>query len=1037
MRLPNCYPVSDPRSIQTVTRKLPSLLILTLIALLWVTPTWADDPLVEIGQTTWEPDAPLCAPERCSTGSPDQVQTTLRLDKLDAAVVAIKVEVWWVWEGRPDQQQPNEHFQATFQTDEGTQMITCPDFGDAGTPPQLCGDTEMYPHHTPYLAVTLTHGDVGQCAGRRCPSSGSVRAKVVVTWYTEAIAGSVTARKLDEQGNPWSGVTIELHRGGQLVQRRVSDSAGLARFSNLPLGDYTLREIPLPDSVPLGPTQFDFTLTATAPHFEAAFQNSHVPHCTGVEVDYSAGRLIVQATHTSHYRLVDSRQHPVSDSQPDPSFNIRSLLVGETYQIQVRNSISDWITSPTCAFRLTSQTDLHAQITCQGAIFSGQVAETASLSYTTSDGEQGTQPVEDAFTVTVPWNPASTGQPGRQSVWATANLTRGGQMLARAEARRDDLVCLQATTCALETVSDAAGQTWYWPYPIHDATQQIHLTYRWRAESNFGFGASALAGDKLPITVAFPDKPGHYWVQFEINIDGQWLAGDHCWVDYQVESPPLAQSQGQDFIGAVAFGTFTPQIEPGKEYFDGTRSLMFNAEYLTSAGQADLVFRFNGQEVDDTTLSLFNQGSFRQLESEASRTVTQLEDGVTKLIAYRYGQEQARIFQTNQGDHSRWIHPLDQPFEHKYDFALELHGPAQTTDLLVYQTHQQPVTYDDNGVALVNLTYTEPGLVALYQTTDGLTPAHWTTVDAFTPAQPTRYSFSETGLYHYRLLDPTGQVVAGPAAHPTLEAQPGQTLSAQLAYPQTSLFVGLYDEMQFQHPDFWTMPIDARAEHDHEFHLDYQRDANGDLVIEALYLLNATTSVAQQFPYGRHDGLLPGLNLIGIPDVSMVAYCARPGYHEVVYWGGWENESYYLPTRSWVYDAEAAQEWSLQQQQDCLDAAQRVNQELARQGLRTDHTHRHHGERSQGYQLIQHNAWSPYNLVGLRPPHIGRFLKPGTVLRYTHTPEESLFWGWDLTQGTLQDGLTQTALQDYITHLGPVHYIDHTGSQPADALNRW
>ncbi len=213
-------------------------------------------------------------------------------------------------------------------------------------------------------------------------------------------------------------------------------------------------------------------------------------------------------------------------------------------------------------------------------------------------------------------------------------------------------------------------------------------------------------------------------------------------------------------------------------------------------------------------------------------------------------------------------------------------------------------------------------------------------------------------------------------------------------------------------------------------------DIRGDIVVEALYLLNATTSVAQQFPYGRHDGALPGVTIVGIPDVSLVAFCGRPGVHEVVYWGGWENEAYHLPQRDLIFDQELYDEWTADQHGDCLDAAQRVNMELARQGLRTDHTFRHHGMQSQGYQMSQAYSWSPYNLVGMRPPHLGRFLKPGTILPYYQAPEDLLFWGWDLEKEGLADGIGAAELQRYVDSLGPVEYIDQTGIHPPEALGR-
>ncbi|NIN94537.1 MAG: hypothetical protein GTN93_05840, partial [Anaerolineae bacterium] len=74
--------------------------------------------------------------------------------------------------------------------------------------------------------------------------------------------------------------------------------------------------------------------------------------------------------------------------------------------------------------------------------------------------------------------------------------------------------------------------------------------------------------------------------------------------------------------------------------------MMYNVEYVTDTGQGDVVFRFNGQEISSITSSVFNPGTFRQIESVDGRAVTAFNEGTTKLIAYQYGAEQARIFQT-------------------------------------------------------------------------------------------------------------------------------------------------------------------------------------------------------------------------------------------------------------------------------------------------------------------------------------------------------------------------------------------------------
>ena len=507
-------------------------------------------------------------------------------------------------------------------------------------------------------------------------------------------------------------------------------------------------------------------------------------------------------------------------------------------------------------------------------------------------------------------------------------------------------------------------------------------------------------------------------------------------------------SQYQSFIGPVTAMVSNPTREPGKEYFDGPRSVMYNVEYPDETGRAEIVFRFNGQELSGIVSSLFNNGGFRQVESQADgRAITTLDPGVTKLIGYRFEVERTRIFHTRSAD-MRWIHPLDQPFEYKPHFQLELHGPPAGEDWLIYGDYTQTVRYDTAGVTTVDLTYRQPGPVAIYpsRSSDALT---WTTVGAVTfpisQTQPVDYRFAETGLYHYRVLDSAGQVIAPVSDSPqvTFDAEPGQTYYPQLVYPATSLFVALLDDMQFQHPTHWTLPIDGGREHLFEFHLDYHRlpdpdlgnpAVRGDIVIEELYLLNATTSIAQSYPYSRHDGVLPGVTLVGLPDASMVAFCAQPGVHAVVYWGGWENEAYYDAGRSLIFDPVLYDAWTPEQRADCLDAAERVNQRLAREGLRTDHTFRHHGERSQGYQMTRLNIWSPYNLASMRPPHIGHFLKRGTTLPFYNAPEDRLFWGWDLDTGTLRANIDPATLQQHLTALGPVEYVDQTDLHPPAGL---
>ncbi len=556
--------------------------------------------------------------------------------------------------------------------------------------------------------------------------------------------------------------------------------------------------------------------------------------------------------------------------------------------------------------------------------------------------------------------------------------------------------------------------------------------------------------------VWWPEGDDPHIIQFGVRTDEmiaadlEYVSGSNCRLEYMPEDDGGTTGQYQGFIGPVPFGNETPVLEPGKAYFDMAHSVMYNVEFVDGSGHTEVVFRLNGQEISDVTTSIFQNGEFNQVKSAEGRAITTCDIGPTKMIAYRYDSEQARLFQTMAGENTRWIHPLDQPFEHKYGFPLQFYGPPHQTDLLVYGTQQSDVAYDESGQAVLELTYTRPGLVAVYETTNPTHELEWISVDQLsypiTATEMVRYAFGETGLYHYRVIDNSGMIVAGPSTNSTLvfDADPGVAYQPQLVYPETSLFVGLYNDMKFEHPTHWTMPVDASREHEFEFHLDYHRLADpdlgndhvrGDVVVEALYLLNGTTSVAQQFPYGRHDGVLPGITLLGIPNVNMVAFCQRPGVHEMVYWGGWEAESYYLPERGIIFDQEFYDTWGEEQHNGCIDAARRVNMELARQGLRTDHTFRHHGEKSQGYQMAQLNIWSPYNLGGMRPPHIGQFLKPGTVLPYYEDPSDVLFWGWDLEKGNLVDAIGTDELRQYILSLGSVEYTDFTGIHPADALN--
>jgi hypothetical protein len=78
------------------------------------------------------------------------------------------------------------------------------------------------------------------------------------------------------------------------------------------------------------------------------------------------------------------------------------------------------------------------------------------------------------------------------------------------------------------------------------------------------------------------------------------------------------------------------------------------------------------------------------------------------------------------------------------------------------------------------------------------------------------------------------------------------------------------------------------------------------------------------------------------------------------------------------------------------------------------------------------HIWSPYNLVGMHPPHLGQLFKTGTVLSYYEDPEDLLFWGWDLNKGGLANGVGAFELQQHLASLGPVDYSDQTGIHPPE-----
>ncbi len=892
----------------------------------------------------------------------------------------VEVQAYWLWSGSANQHQTNETHVVRIQ--DVPVPLVCEDYGNEERNGQeiLCGSISFDRSSDLPIQIVYTGDD---------SSPGSHKFKVVVRWFglksREALSGLL---KVDQKRNPVAGAEFELRdlpAYVQVVDAQLTSASDGRIWAQVEWTDG-------PETI-LGrfcevspPANFEFP---ESPCQVVVFRDKTMtfPANPPVIVNY-------QLT-TPLCRLAESLDYP-SDAEIGAQGAEMNIDIQGTdcqfYRI-VNQDTGEIVAGPQCTCHFNQ------------VLILPQVLYQAQVS---ADGQQ----------------------------WSS-----DGCYLQFAQAR-------EAEACTMSTHTLANGQIQVDLGAVDAQGHSVEIN-RFRAKSNFSFGYGPTSKSELPVVFQWPGAAqGSWYVQFEVTADEgrTWQGGDNCRLAFE-RNPVAGQYQG--FAGAVPYGTFTPMLEPGKEYFASTQAIMYNVEYLSETGQGELVFRFNGQEVPGVTTSLFHDNTFHQFKEAANRESITLKEGATKLIAYRYGVEQARLYQSCYPAQTRWIHPLDQPFEFKYDFPLELHGPPGVTDRLVYGAFQTEVIYASDGLATVGLTFDQPGLVSLYRLDQAGGEVNWLTVEAL--SYPTTkpllvtYTFSETGLDYYRILDAGGNVIAGPGRLPYLSftARPGQSYYAQLVYPETSLFVGLYDDMQFHHPDFWLMPVEARLEHEVEFHLDYHRLADpdlgndhlrGDIVIDNLILTHGTTAVAQQFPYSRHDGVRPGVNLIGIPDVSMVAFCQRPGYHEVVYYGGWENEGYYLPEEGLVFDEEMAKRWSEDQRGECIDAARRVNMALARQGLRTDHTFRHHGERSQGYQMVQLNIWSPYNLVGMRPPHVGQFFKPGVVLPYYAAPEDALFWGWDLAKGNLADGVGAYELQQYVASLGPAQYVDMTGIHPPEEV---
>lgn len=112
--------------------------------------------------------------------------------------------------------------------------------------------------------------------------------------------GSVTIDKIDENQEPWTGVTIQLLKDGGIVATGTTP----VTFDGLELETYVVREIVPEGSEPMGPTEFEFTLDEEHLEFSFTFQNRRPeeppppppPECIATDIK---GRLLYEGNHMS------------------------------------------------------------------------------------------------------------------------------------------------------------------------------------------------------------------------------------------------------------------------------------------------------------------------------------------------------------------------------------------------------------------------------------------------------------------------------------------------------------------------------------------------------------------------------------------------------------------------------------------------------------------------------------------------------------------------------------------------------------------
>ena len=182
----------------------------------------------------------------------------------------------------------------------------------------------------------------------------------------------------------------------------------------------------------------------------------------------------------------------------------------------------------------------------------------------------------------------------------------------------------------------------------------------------------------------WPKDEENLFVEFAVRESetDEFVTGPSCRLEHKKKPEFKCCGQYQGFIGPVPFGTYTPYLEPGKAYFDMTQSIMHNVEYLNGS-QGDIVHRFNGQEISGVTTSIFNNGTFRQVESvtfgwmskeEALAYLQSMVDGSVELCEFEFHIHPEQI-QTPE-EHGR-CHLCAEP-ERQATNPLAKIGPSTT-----------------------------------------------------------------------------------------------------------------------------------------------------------------------------------------------------------------------------------------------------------------------------------------------------------------------------------------------------------------------